>query len=99
MLPIEDMDVHADDGTREKLTDDLLLVPMAHNDPKKVTYIGEKLQESVNEMTTIHQENIDVFAWTIADMPGIDPGLITHKLNVDPSQKKIKQKKKTFSLE
>ena len=32
-------------------------------------------------------------------MPGIDPGLITHKLNVDPLKKTIKQKKRNFAPE
>ncbi|XP_074328121.1 uncharacterized protein LOC141666034 [Apium graveolens] len=33
------------------------------------------------------------------DMPGIDPELITHKLNVDPNRKSVKQKKRSFAPE
>ena len=32
-------------------------------------------------------------------MPGVDPELITHKLNVDPNRKTIKQKKRSFAPE
>ena len=35
----------------------------------------------------------------MVDMPGIDPQLITHKLNVDPMRKNIKQKKRSYALE
>lgn len=73
---------------------------MVHNDPEKVTYIGEKLQEPLKgRLISFLQENNDVFVWTIADIPGIDPGLITHKLSVEPSQKKVKQRKRTFAPE
>ena len=40
-----------------------------------------------------------MFAWSAADMSGIHPELITHKLNVDPSQKTVKQKKRSFAPE
>ena len=33
----------------------------------------------------------------MTNMPGIDPQLITHTLNVDPLRKLIKQKKKSFA--
>ena len=33
----------------------------------------------------------------MADMPGIDPKLITHKLNVDPDRKKVMQEKRNFT--
>ena len=36
--------------------------------------------------------NKDVFAWTPYEMPGIDPEVMRHKLNVDPGHKPIVQK-------
>ncbi len=41
--------------------------------------------------------NMDVFAWTHGDMPGIDPSIICHKLNVDTSMHPIKQKRRVFA--
>ena len=37
-------------------------------------------------------QNIDVFAWNPYEVPGVDPGFIVHKLNVDPSYPPKKQK-------
>lgn len=43
--------------------------------------------------------NIDVFAWTPSNMPGIDPEVITHELNIQPQFKPIKQKKRCLGLD
>ena len=43
------------------------------------------------------RSNLDVFAWTHDDMPGIDPATICHKLNVNPSIRPIKQKRRVFA--
>ena len=45
------------------------------------------------------KENIDVFAWSHEDMPGIDPSVITHHLNVYLSSKPVRQKKRVFAPE
>ena len=42
---------------------------------------------------------MDVFAWKQEDMGGIDPQGITHKLNVAPSFKPVKHKRRSFSSE
>ena len=42
---------------------------------------------------------MEVFAWKQEDMGGIDPAVITHRLNVSPSFKPVKQKRRSFSLE
>jgi hypothetical protein len=31
----------------------------------------------------------DVFAWDYDEMPGIDPGLVAHSLNVEPSTRLV----------
>ena len=41
--------------------------------------------------------SIDVFAWSHKNMPGIDPSVITHCLNVCPSFKLVRQKKRVFA--
>ncbi|KAJ9552504.1 hypothetical protein OSB04_016549 [Centaurea solstitialis] len=43
------------------------------------------------------KEHSDCFAWSHEDMVGIDPNVISHKLNVDPSFKPIKQKHRKFA--
>jgi len=43
------------------------------------------------------QENLDVFAWTPNNMPGINPEVICHHLNLDPQFKQIRKKKKNIA--
>ena len=40
---------------------------------------------------------MEVFAWKKEDMGGIDPKVITHKLNVAPSFKPVKRKRRSFA--
>ena len=50
-------------------------------------------------ITTFLRNNQDVFAWSHEDMPGIDPLVMVHKLNVSPSFPPIRQKKRVFAQE
>ncbi|XP_077237307.1 uncharacterized protein LOC143878980 [Tasmannia lanceolata] len=43
--------------------------------------------------------NLDIFAWSAADIQGIPSNVAVHKLNVDPSFKPVKQKKCNFAAE
>ena len=71
-----------------------------HDDPEHLAYIGSKLAEDLKSLLThFLRQNKDVFAWKQADMGGIDPIVITHRLNVSPSFKQIKQKRRSFALE
>ncbi|KAL0402374.1 UNVERIFIED_CONTAM: hypothetical protein Slati_4267300 [Sesamum latifolium] len=45
------------------------------------------------------QRNVDIFAWTPQDLEGFDPNVITHHLNINPSIKSVKQKKRYFEPE
>ena len=40
-----------------------------------------------------------VFAWKYDKMPGIDPGLVAHSLNVEPGTKPVVQPTRTFHIE
>ena len=40
------------------------------------------------------KENLDVFAWSHEDMPGITPEVIQHKLNVNPERKPVQQRRR-----
>ncbi|KAL0344710.1 UNVERIFIED_CONTAM: hypothetical protein Sradi_4302300 [Sesamum radiatum] len=52
----------------------------------KITRIGSGMSEAV-EMLMIEflKENVDMFAWSPSDFKGIDPEVIVHRLNVDPT--------------
>ena len=70
------------------------------DDPEHLAYIGSKLAEDLKGLLTqFLRQNKDVFAWKQADMGGIDPTVITYRLNVSPSFKPIKQKRRSFAPE
>ena len=50
-------------------------------------------------LTIFLRNNQDVFAWSHEDMPGIDPSVMVHRLNVSPSFPPIQQKKQVFAPE
>ena len=68
--------------------------------PEHLVYIGSNLAKDVRDLL-IHflKQNIKVFAWKQEDMEGINPTVITHKLNINPSFKPVKQKRRSFSIE
>ena len=70
------------------------------DDPEHLAYIGSKLAEDLKSLLTqFLRQNKDVFAWKQVDMGGIDPTVITHRMNVSPSFKPIKQKRRSFAPE
>ena len=50
-------------------------------------------------LTAFLRMNQDVFTWSHEDMPGIDPSVIVHRLNVNPASSLIRQKKRVFAQE
>ena len=75
-------------------------IPLDESNLKRYTRVGSDLEEKTKkDLVQFFKKNIDVFAWSHEDMPGIDPGVITHRLNVSPSFKSIRQKKRVFALE
>ena len=78
-----------------KPTEALEDIPLDEDDPGKSTIIGADLEGKIKKgLICFLRENIDMFAWSHEDMPGIDPSVITHRLNVYPSSKPVRQKKK-----
>ena len=75
-------------------------VPLDESNLEKFTKIGTSMGEKTKqELIGFLKQSTDVFAWSHEDMPGIDPSVITHRLNVSPSYKPVRQKKRVFALE
>ena len=51
------------------------------------------------DLASFLRMNQDVFAWSHEDMPGIDPSIIVHRLNVNPDSSPVRQKKQVFTQE
>lgn len=67
--------------------------------------LGKKLKISKDppefgksKLVHILGAHFDVFAWDMGDLPGVDPMIITLKLNVFPGTKPVKQKTRPIAL-
>ncbi|XP_072087342.1 uncharacterized protein [Arachis hypogaea] len=86
------------DDSRPTPTDDLEQVKIGYDE--KFTNIGSAfIAGRRTDLITMLQDNADLFAWTPADMPGIDPNFICHKLAVNPNFRPIRQKKRNLGDE
>ena len=75
-------------------------VLLQEDDPEKFTRIGIGMKEKTKQdLVQFLRKSIDVFAWSHEDMPRIDPSVIAHRLNVYPSSKPVRQKKRVFAPE
>ncbi|KAL0303107.1 UNVERIFIED_CONTAM: hypothetical protein Sradi_6178800 [Sesamum radiatum] len=86
-------------GTPSKVqpAEELLNIEIIPGHPDETTRIGSRMREETKEEIVLClQRNADIFAWTPQDLEGIDPKVITHYLNIDPSLKIVKQKKRYF---
>ena len=66
-------------------------ISLDENNPKRCTKVGANLEEKTKKgFVRFLKKSIDVFAWSHEDMLGIDPSVITHRLNVCPSFKPVR---------
>jgi hypothetical protein len=66
----------------------------------RVLKIGSCLAPDIREgIIDFLRENVDAFAWTHEDMPGIDPNDIIHCLNTSQEVSPVKQKRRKFAPE
>ena len=96
---MDELDIKDEVSTRPTPSEEL--EPIQLNDqPEHLVYIGSKLAEDVRSLLiNFLNQNMEVFAWKQEDMGGIDPAVITHRLNVGPSFKLVKQKRRIFAPE
>ena len=61
-------------------------IPLDSFDPGRTTKIGMLANPTIRqELITFLRRNRDIFAWGHEDMPGIDPSVMVHRLNVSPA--------------
>ena len=94
---LDELDMRNEVHTRPEPSEELEPVPL-NDDPEHLAYIGSKLAEDLRSpLTHFLRQNKDVFAWKQADMGGIDPTIITYRLNISPSFKQVKQKRRSLA--
>jgi len=66
----------------------------------QVTKIGGALKPEEEELLgALILENKDMFAWSTADMPGVHPDVMSHKLSIFKEARPIAQKKRKMGEE
>ncbi|XP_057755615.1 uncharacterized protein LOC130974778 [Arachis stenosperma] len=99
VLPLAELDPRGDTQERPQPADELQKIQLTHI-PEQVTYIGQALQgQPRSELIKLLQTNADLFAWTPADMSGISPDVICHKLATNRTSRPIAQKKRNLGAE
>ena len=79
------------DGSIEEAKCEDLEKVIVGDDPEKFFQAGSQLPpQEKEELIEFLRNNVDVFAWSAYEVPGVDPNFICHHLNVNPS---ITQKK------
>lgn len=75
-------------------------VTLDYNHPKRVIHVGTYAVDTTQqELVIFLTSNIDMFAWSHEEMPGIDPRIMVHRLNMSPSFSTVHQKRRVFALE
>ncbi|XP_052730552.1 uncharacterized protein LOC108324378 [Vigna angularis] len=69
-------------------------------EPAQTTLIARELNPEVEkELRALLWKNRDLFAWTAADMPGIHPAVMCHKLSLFQNARPVAQKKRRMGEE
>ena len=98
-IHMDELDMRDEVSTRPEPLEELEPIQLDDH-PEHLAYVGSKLAEDLRSLLIrFLKQNRDVFAWKQEDMAGIDPAIITHKLNVSPSFKPVKQKRRSFAPE
>ena len=96
---MDELDMRDEVLTRPKPLEELEPVSL-DDDLEHLSYIGSKLTEDLKGLLNqFLKQNKDVFAWKQADMGGIDPTVMTHRINTSLYFKPVKQNRRSFAPE
>ncbi|XP_057756229.1 uncharacterized protein LOC130975449 [Arachis stenosperma] len=99
VLSLAELDPRGDAQERPQPADELHKIQLTQT-PGQVTYVGQALEgQQRSELIKLLQDNADLFAWTPADMPGINPDIICHKLATNKTSRPISPKKRNLGAE
>ena len=86
--------------TLVKPSEELDTIKLEDGSLEKITKIRADLPPQIREsLIQFLRNNKDVFAWSHEDMPGINPSIISHKLNINLTLRPVKQKRRVFAPE
>ena len=62
------------------------------NDPARRVKIRDNLPDlAKRQLKACLMENVDMFTWSVAEMPGLDPKIACHNMIIDPALKAVAQ--------
>ena len=67
--------------------------------PRPISISANLTEKEKSELILLLKEFKDVFEWDYNEMPGLDPGLVLHTLNVDLEAKPVAQPARIFHTE
>ncbi|CAL0328659.1 unnamed protein product [Lupinus luteus] len=95
-----ELDIRADEGEFRPQPEGEKITLQLGRSPGQVVYLGRTLPaEQRLKLETSLRENRDLFAWSAADMPGIDPSVICHKLTTNPGAKPVAQRRRKMGAD
>ncbi|CAL9025156.1 unnamed protein product [Prunus brigantina] len=93
----EPMDDPREEHERPQPFEDLETIVISDDHPDQPVRIGTHLAPTDRtRLLDFLRNNFDCFAWSHADVPGIDPQVITHRLNINPDARPIRQKRRPY---
>ncbi|XP_072090659.1 uncharacterized protein [Arachis hypogaea] len=96
---LADLDARVEDKPRPEPEGDLEKFSIG-DEGEKFTFVNKNLPHELKEpLIEMIRANRDLFAWTPADMPGIDPQIISHHLAVKPEARPVAQRRRKMSAE
>ncbi|XP_058724210.1 uncharacterized protein LOC131595762 [Vicia villosa] len=78
---------------------DFELIPLGDN-PNRAVKIGKGIPDLPRkQLIACLRANADLFAWSAAEMPGLDPEVACHHLSINPTAKAVVQRRRRQSPE
>ncbi|XP_072087362.1 uncharacterized protein [Arachis hypogaea] len=96
---LANLDARLDENPRPKPQGDLEKFRFGDSE-EKFTFVNRNLPHNLKEplMKTM-RANGNLFAWTPADMPGVDPNFMSHQLAIKLDTKSVAQRRRKMSQE
>ncbi|CAL9002352.1 unnamed protein product, partial [Prunus brigantina] len=93
----EPMDDPREEHERPQPFENLETIVISDDHPDQPVRIGTHLAlPDRTRLLDLLRDNSDCFAWSHADVPGIDPQVITHRLGITPDARPIRQKRRPY---
>ncbi|KAJ8649214.1 hypothetical protein MRB53_002237 [Persea americana] len=82
------------------MEDSVQKIDLGTPDNSRPVFISKNIKDDeLPEYVAFLHELVDCFAWSYAKMPGLDPKIAVHKLNLQENTKPVKQGQRRFHLD